>query len=320
MLEGNMILYKKDGRATEISLSDLPSIGPEEFVFADVLNPADDDFALLKDTFNFHSLAIEDAMSVSQVPKLDLYEDQLFVLLKTAGLRNDRVQFGEISFFLSKRFIIIVRREQIPGYREVRRKFENTPYARHRGPDFILHAVADFIVDNYLPVMQMIEDAVLGLEQQMLESFLNRAQITRIFQLRREVIHFQRVLGKMSEVFSKFVHLQVPCVSEEVKPFFSDVLDHLSRLDILASGLIDVITSVFEASSLLEQQQQGTITRKLAAWAGILAIPTAISSIYGMNFRQMPELNSPYGYFIALTAMAVLSLILYHRFKRSGWL
>jgi magnesium transporter len=128
------------------------------------------------------------------------------------------------------------------------------------------------------------------------------------------------VLGKMSEVMGKFVHLQIPCLSEGVKPYFNDVLDHLSRMDILVSSLIDVITSVFEASSLLEQQRQGVITRQLAAWAAILAIPTAIAGIYGMNFKNMPEVDSPYGYFIVLSVMALLSLYLYWRFKKSGWL
>lgn len=320
MSEERFPLYKLGTKRSETDKDNESPIEHDEFVCIDLLNPTENDFEDYKRQFGLHNLAIEDAMSSSQVPKLDLYDGQVFTVLKTATLNGDCVAYGEMSFFFSRKFIIIVRSIELPGYQAFRTRLENTPVSHLRGPDFILHAVADFIVDSYLPLMQMIEDSVLELEQKMLESFLDREQITRIFRLRREVIHFQRVLGKMAEVMGKFVHLEIPCLSKEVKPYFNDVLDHLSRMDILVSSLIDVITSVFEASSLLEQQRQGVITRQLAAWAAILAIPTAIAGIYGMNFKNMPELNSPYGYFIVLSIMALVCFYLYQRFKKAGWL
>ena len=320
MSEEKFPLYRSGSRLMEADSSTEFLAENEEFICVDLFNPTEDDFTDYKERLGLHNLAIEDAMSSSQLAKLDLYDGQIFTILKTASLNGDCVEYGEMSFFLSGKFIIIVRHVELPGYQAFRTRLGNIPVSHRRGPDFVLHSVADFIVDSYLPLMQMIEDSVLELEEQMLESFLDREQITRIFRLRREVIHFQRVLGKMSEVMGKFVHLQIPCLSDEVKPYFNDVLDHLSRMDILVSSLIDVITSVFEASSLLEQQRQGVITRRLAAWAAILAIPTAIAGIYGMNFKNMPEVDSPYGYFIVLLVMALLSLYLYWRFKKSGWL
>lgn len=189
-----------------------------------------------------------------------------------------------------------------------------------QGPDYVLHAVIDFIVDGYLPMVETMEDKVLAMEQQMLISFLEREQIRRIFRMRRQVILFQRVLGPMAEVVGKLTHLELPCVDESAKPYFRDVLDHVKRVETMMAGLRDVITSVFEASNLLEQQRQGTITRQLAAWAAILAVPTAIAGIYGMNFRHMPELDSKYGYFVVLGVIVFPCCILYYRFKRAGWL
>jgi magnesium transporter len=189
-----------------------------------------------------------------------------------------------------------------------------------KGPDYVLHAIIDFIVDGYLPVVQTIEDRVLAMEKHMLVAFLERDQIRRIFRLRRQVILFQRILGPMSEVVGKLANLELPCIDDHAKPYFRDVLDHVRRVEAMVSGLREVITSVFEASNLLEQQRQGTITRQLAAWAAILAVPTAIAGIYGMNFSNMPELQTRYGYFVVLATIGVLCSFLFYRFRKAGWL
>ena len=186
-------------------------------------------------------------------------------------------------------------------------------------PDFILHATLDFVVNGYFPIVQMIEDEVFSMEQHLQDAFLDRAEITRLFRLRREAIHFQHVLTRMSDVCGKLTNLDVPCIGASVKPYFQDVRDHLMRLDAMVSGLVDVILTVFETSSLLEQQRQGVITRQLAAWAAILGVPAAIAGIYGMAFPNVPQLHAPDGYLI-VAAMTVLCLGLYVRFKRLHWL
>ncbi|HJU03765.1 MAG TPA: CorA family divalent cation transporter [Nitrospiraceae bacterium] len=177
----------------------------------------------------------------------------------------------------------------------------------------------DFIVDAYLPMVETMEDNVLELEKHVLISFLEREQIRRIFRMRRQPIKFQRALGPMSEVVGKLPHLDLPCVDDNAKPFFRDVLDRVRRVESMVGGLWEVMTSVFEASNLLEQQRQGAITRQLAAWAAILAVPTAIAGIYGMNFEHMPELKTEYGYYVVLAVIAALWM-LYFRFKKTGWL
>ncbi|HEU4704495.1 MAG TPA: CorA family divalent cation transporter, partial [Sphingomicrobium sp.] len=150
--------------------------------------------------------------------------------------------------------------------------------------------------------------------------FLGRDEVNRIFTVRRELIRFQRILGPMSEVATKLARQELPCIDPEARHYFRDVQDHVRRVQARVDGLREVLTSVFELSSLLEQQRTGTITRQLAAWAAILAVPTAIAGIYGMNFEYMPELHQRYGYFVVVAAIALICTVLYRRFKRFGWL
>src|SRR6187200_1790055 len=158
------------------------------------------------------------------------------------------------------------------------------------------------------------------METKAVDSFLGRQEINRIFDVRRELIRFQRVLGPMGEVAQKLARQELPCIDHEARVYFRDVQDHIRRVQARVDGLREVLTSVFELSTLLEQQRQGTITRQLAAWAAILAVPTAIAGIYGMNFENMPELTTKYGYFIVIAVIAVVCTFLYYRFKREGWL
>jgi magnesium transporter len=158
------------------------------------------------------------------------------------------------------------------------------------------------------------------MEQRLLDAFLRHDEIKRLFRLRHEAIRLQHVLTRMSDVCGKLSNLEVPCIGSDVRPYFRDVHDQLMRLDGMISGLVAVIRAVFEASNLLEQQRQGVITRQLASWAAILGAPTAIAGVYGMNFPNMPELQSAYGYPIVMGVMLSLCLGLYVRFKKRHWL
>ena len=314
-------LYRQGKRAEAMPIQQSgPPKKVSEFVWIGLHDPTPEELATLQKKFKLHELAIEDALNPRQMAKVEVYDDQLFVVAKTAHLEGDHIAYGETAIFVGKNHIITVRHGSARAHTELRAQLEAAPDMLRNGPDFVLHAILDFIVDGYLPVVQTIEDKVLGMEQRMLEAFLDRVQITRIFRMRREVILFQRVLGPMSELCGKLVRLDLPSLDQHAKPYFRDVLDHVHRVETMVGGLREVITSVFEASNLLEQQRQGVITRQLAAWAAILAVPTAIAGIYGMNFENMPELKTTYGYFVVLGVIASLCTILYIRFKRSGWI
>ncbi|MGV2114170.1 magnesium/cobalt transporter CorA [Agrobacterium salinitolerans] len=291
-----------------------------EFAWIGLFDPTPEEMASLQVMFHLHPLAVEDALHSKQMPKVDVYSDQLFVVAKTAHLEGDEIAYGETCIFLGRCHVITVRHGSARSHTDLRRELERSPEILRQGTDHVLHAIMDFIVDGYLPTVESIEDSVLAMESKMLASFLGREQIGRIFTLRRQVILFQRALGPMSEVIGKLSNLELPCIDESARPYFKDVHDHVKRVETMISGLRDVITSVFEASNLLEQQRQGAITRQLAAWAAILAVPTAIAGIYGMNFNNMPELKTQYGYYAVLSVIFTMCVLLFVRFKRAGWL
>jgi magnesium transporter len=298
----------------------MPQEGESAFIWIEALNPRDSDFAVLQERFRLHSLAVADSMSPEQIPKLDLYDDQIFAVLKVAHLQGDEIKYADIDAFVSGHHIITVRHDDSAEYAHAHKKFESRPKSLRVRPDFILHAMMDLVVDSYFPVVQMIEDDVLSMEQRLLDAFLSRDEVTRLFRLRRHAIRLQHVLTRMADVCGKLANLDVPCIGAEVKPYFRDVHDQLVRLDAMIGGLVEVIRAVFEASSLLEQQRQGITIRQLAGWAAILGVPTAIAGIYGMNFVNMPELDATYGYPIVVAVILAMCLGLYTRFRRLRWL
>lgn len=315
-------LYRAGQKVGPVSLAEPVHCSQDasEFVWIGLADPTIEELQSLQKTYHLHPLAIEDAHKSNQLPKVDIYGDQLFVAARTARLEGDIIVYGETSIFVGPTHIITVRHDSDRKHSEVRKRLEATPELLKNGVDYVLHAILDFIVDGYIPIVASIEDAVLKMESHALDSFLGRDDVMRLFTLRRQLTKFQRVIGPMSEVCGKLVHLDLPCVDREVRPYFQDVLDHVKRVEAMVNGLREVLNSVFEVSHLLEQQRQGTITRQLAAWAAILAVPTAIAGIYGMNFDYMPEIKWRYGYFVVLGVILVVCAGLFARFKRSGWL
>lgn len=294
--------------------------GDSAFMWVEVFNPQQSDLLMLQDRFRLHSLAVRDSLSAAQIPKLDVYEDQLFVVLKVARLKNDEIRYAQIDAFVSNQHIISVRHDEEEKHVHAHEEFTSGPRSTRPGPDVVLHAMMDFVVNDYFPVVQMIEDEVLAMEQRLLDAFLDREEVTRLFRMRREAIQLQHVMTRMADVCGKLTNLEVPCIGPEIKPYFRDVHDQLMRLDGMIGGLIDVIRAVFEASTLLEQQRQGASTRKLAGWAAILGAPTAIAALYGMYYPNVPALHAPSGYAVIVAMMGMICVGLFIRFKRLRWL
>ena len=207
---------------------------------------------------------------------------------------------------------------QIPH--ETTRNLEASPALLGKGADYVLHAILHRIVDQYLPIFEMIEDDVLSMEKRSLDGFLGREEVARIFSLRGELTRFQRTLGAMAELVRKLVRGHYPCISAEVRPYFDDVADHVDRVQSMVNGLLQVLRTVFEFSSLLEAQRTGVITRQFTSWAAILAVPTAIAGIYGMSLKNIPGIDTVYGHLAVLGLIATLCLFLFLRFKKAKWL
>jgi magnesium transporter len=315
-------IYRDGVRTREVRLDDPQALvtEPGEFVWIGLFEPTAAELEQLRVRFKLHPLAIEDALNAHQIPKVEVYGRELFVVARTAQLVDAQIAYGETAIFVGAGHLITVRHGSARAHTELRQQLEASPALLSKGSDYVLHAVLDFVVDGYLPIIRALEDEVLEIENRTLNAFLSHAEIKRLFHLRRDLIRFKRVLSPMADVSGRLEHLETPCLDDDVRPSFRDVLDHTQKIENMVDALREVITSVFEAASLLEQQRQGAITRKLAAWAAILAVPTAIAGIYGMNFEHMPELKWTLGYPGVLAAIAAICGVLYVRFKRDKWL
>lgn len=315
-------LYREGRRVGSVSLDQPLSfdVKGNEFVWIGLVDPSEPELRELSERFRLHPLAVEDALLAHQLPKLEIYGDQLFVVARTARLDGDHLAYGETSIFVGRHHIISVRHGSMRSHSQLREHIEAAPELLANGSDYVLHGILDFIVDGYLPIVEAIEEEVLATEKATLVRPLDRVAVARLFKMRRELARFQRSLGPMSEVIGKLVNLNLPCIDQNTRPYFRDVHDHVRRVDVLVTSLREVIGNVFEVGALLEQQRTGDITRQLAAWAAILAVPTAIAGIYGMNFDNMPELHTDYGYISVLAVIGTLCSILYIRFRRAGWL
>ncbi|MGQ3017264.1 magnesium and cobalt transport protein CorA [Phenylobacterium sp.] len=315
-------VYEGGARVRAASLSpDGLALGPGEFVWIGLLEPDEAELRALQSRFHLHPLAVEDALSAHQLPKVETYGEELFVVARTAQIEEGEViAYGETHIFLGAGHIITVRHGSARGHVDLRAHLEASPALLRHGPDYVLHAILDFVVDGYTPIVDQAEEAVLAMEQRALDTFLSRAEIRALFQLRRELLRFERILGPMEEAASRLERLEFPCIDPEVRPYFRDIRDHVRRVSSRIGALRETLTSVFEVSNLLEQQRQGVITRRLAAWAAILAVPTAIAGIYGMNFDYLPELHWRYGYPAVLAVIVASCAALYVGFRRSKWL
>ncbi len=315
--------YQQGRRVAEIQLGESRSWtqGKGDFVWIGFHEPSEDDLRTLQAQFGLHELAIEDALHAHQLPKVEVYGASLFLALRTAELQAGKVMFGETCVFVGQDYIITVRHGASRSYGLVRAHAEACPELLSHGVDYVLHALLDFVVDNYQPVIEELQGEVDGIEERLIaRQGLDEADITRIYELRRQLVHLQRVAAPMAEVCSRLRHLEMPFLDKEVRPYFKDVLDHVQRVSETIGSLREVLSFAFEAALLLQTSRQGDVSRKIAAWAAILAVPTAIAGIYGMNFDFMPELNWRYGYFAALAVIFSTSGVLFVQFRRWGWI
>ena len=281
------------------------------------------DMSLLQNVqrqFQLHDLAIEDANHAHQRPKIEQYGEGLFIAARTAQLDGDSIAFGETHLFVGEGYLVSVRHGASTSYTPVRERCESCPRALARGEDYILYAILDFIVDNYSPVLETIQEEVEAMEAQVLASAMTRAQIERLYLLRRDLLRLRHAVGPLVEVCRRLEHDNLPMVRPTMRPLFRDVTDHVRTVQEQIDSLREVLAFAFEASLLVGQAQETAVSKKLASWLAIIAVPTAVAGIYGMNFKNIPELQWENGYFIVMSAMLVACAGLYWRFRRVGWL
>jgi len=315
-------VYVDGRRVANIAIDDASSwrSKPGHVVWIGLHEPDMSVLTRVQRQFELHDLAIEDPDHAHQRPKIEQYGDALFVVARTAQLDGDSIAFGETHLFVGEGYIVSVRHGASTSYRSVRERCESCPRALARGEDYILYAILDFIVDNYSPVLETIQEEVEAMEAQVLASAMTQAQIERLYLLRRDLLRLRNAVGPLVEVCRRLEHDNLPMVRSTMQPLFRDVTDHVRTVQERIDSLREVLAFAFEASLLVGQAQETAVSKKLASWLAIIAVPTAIAGIYGMNFPNMPELSWRYGYAGVLAVMFGSAVALYRLFRRSGWL
>ncbi|HJQ28053.1 MAG TPA: magnesium/cobalt transporter CorA [Rubrobacter sp.] len=282
--------------------------------------PTEEEFSSVAGEFGLHELAVEDATEAHQRPKLERYGDTLFVVLKPARYldEEERVEFGEVHVFVGADFVVTVRHGEAPHLGEVRKQLEADPELLRRGPETILHAIMDRVVDDYGPVVDGLGNDIQEIETEVFGG--NPSVSRRIYELSREVIEFQRATEPLDGVLGDLIQAESIEVDSEVRRYLRDVRDHVLQVTERLAGFRELLQNILSVNLTLSSLAQNEEVKKISAWAAILFAPTLVGTIYGMNFRYMPELNWLLGYPFALVLMACISLTLYLIFKRRGWL
>jgi magnesium transporter len=290
------------------------------FDWVGLCEPTVAEMEMVRSQFGLHPLAVEDALNPVQMPKVDVYGCCLFIVARTAEIaEGETIAYGQTALFLGPDYLVTVRFGSSRAHHPIRDKLEANRERLAEGGDYVAHAILDFIVDGFLPILERFEEAVQAMEERAIDAFPEPSTIRRIFRLRRQIRRFERIVGPM-EVCERLAGTDLPNIDPAAHVWFHDVLDHVRRAMTRMRGLKETLASIVETASLLEQHRQGVMTRQLAAWAAILAVPTAIAGVYGMNFEFMPELHWKYGYFLALGLIVGSCAVLYWRFRRIGWL
>ena len=307
-----------------IASVELPDVGetlkqPDRFVWIGLHEPGTQLLEKVQREFGLHDLAIEDAHRAHQRPKLEAYDETLFIVLRTAHLKSRKIVLGETHFFLGKNFIVTIRHGSSLSYSEVRSRCESTPLLLQKGPGFALYAVMDAIVDQYFPVIDFLEQQLTELEDKIFEEKSRRQITAEIYHLKRELLEVKRAISPLIDICNRLMRFDVTLISEETRPYFRDVYDHTIRINEMIDNARELLSTALDANFSLISISQNDVSKRFAGWAALIGIPTMIAGIYGMNFKFMPELNYEYGYPIVMSITIGVCIVVYLFLKRSGW-
>ena len=321
-------IYRDGQRAAEPqSLTEMSAVcrNGGGIAWIGLYRPSAEEFAEVAREFGLHELAVEDAVHAHQRPKLERYGDVLFCVLRPARYvdESETVEFGEIHVFAGPEFVITVRQSETPNIGEVRRKLEKRPDLLRRGPVAILHAIMDRVVDDYVPVVRGLENDLDEIEDDVFDGSPTVSR--RIYELSREVIHFQRATKPLTQMLGRLMN--DPNIDDEESRYLRDVQDHAVRVQEQADSFRELLQNILNVNHTLETKALSEVSnaqneevKKISAWAAILFAPTLVGTIYGMNFRHMPELHWYLGYPFALALMAAVCIGLYLLFRRRNWI
>lgn len=325
-LNANMIMkcvaYQRGVSLGDVEIEDISEVikQPDTFIWLGLREP---DFELLgkiQHEFGLHELAVEDARSAHQRPKIEEYGQSMFLVLHTAVAVEGGIEFGETHFFVGKHFLVTVRHGASLPHSRVRTRCEATPQQLAKGPGFALYAIMDYIVDNYSPVLDSLQARFDALEYAIFTNHPSRQTMEGLYELKRELIQMQSAILPAIDICNVLMHSHDIDIPKDVRVYFRDISDHVKRIDRSIESIREMLIAAMQVHLTFETVRQNEVVKRLAGWGAILAIPTMLFSWYGMNFKHMPELDWPYSYPLVVGGVTIGSTLLYWRLRRAGWL
>ena len=315
-------LYRDGQRVSQVAVEEIGALAGRDgnIVWLGLHEPDAALLEIVQTQLGLHELMIEDANQGHQRPKLDIYDNALFIVLRTAQLIGKEVQYGETHLIVGKGFVVSIRHGASASYAEVRQRCERNPELLRLGESAIMYAILDFVGDNYFPIIDNITDELEAIEDEIFSAMPAREKIERIYRLRAGLLKMRQSVAPMIEICNQLRRHEYPAATSAIRPYLHDVHDHVLSVNDTIVDLRERLAAAFEASLLLSTARQNDIVKKLASWGALLAVPAAIAGIYGMNFKNMPELEWSFGYPAALLLMLTSCFTLFYLFRSIDWL
>ncbi len=318
----NCIVYENGQRVAQLAPEDISDyLGrPGSFVWVALKDATATELAAMQHEFGLHPLAVEDASHGHQRPKLEEYADTLFCVIQLLEREGNEIRVGEVAIFVHPQFVLSVRSGSTVDFLGVRERCEHEPEMLSQGTGFVFYALLDHAVDGYFPLLDALEGELDSIEARIFEKNAARENIERLYALKRKSMTVRHAVLPMLEFIGKLHGGRVPPVCQHTQEYCRDVNDHLARLATRLESIREAISTAIQVNLAMVGIEESEITKKLAAWASIFAASTALAGIWGMNFEVMPELRWRFGYPAALGLIALVSVVLFRRFRRAGWL
>jgi magnesium transporter len=318
----NCVAYQNGRKLADIPVSDIHKYlnQPDTFVWVALKDPNAAELEEMQKQFGLHELAVEDANHGHQRPKIEEYGASLFVVLHVIETEGDELKVGEADVFVGSKYVLSVRRQAERGFTDVRALCEREPELLRHGPAYVLYALMDAVVDRYFPVLDALETELESIEEQIFASQTTRAHIEALYNFKIKLTTLKHATEPLLEVTGRLYAGRVPQLVAGLQEYFRDVYDHLLRLNQSIDTLRDMATTGVTVSLSLITIQENEVTKRLASYAALVAVPTLIAGVYGMNFQHMPELDWIFGYPLALGAMVSIDVYLFYRFRKAKWL
>ena len=318
----NCAVYQEGRKLADIAQSEIHSYlaKPGTFVWVALRDASDAELKEMSEQFNLHELAVEDAHHGHQRPKIEEYGTELFTVLHVVEPYGEELRVGEVSIFTGPNFVLSIRNHTEQGFLGVRTRCEREPELLRFGSGYVLYALMDAVVDRYFPVLDAIETELEGIEERIFANTAPRANIEALYYVKQKVTTLKHATAPLMDAVGKLYGGRVPQVCQGMGEYFRDVYDHLVRLNQSLDSLRDTVATAIRVNLAMITIGESEVTKRLAAYAALVAVPTMIAGVYGMNFKQMPELSWDYGYPMAVGIMVLLDAILFWRFRKANWL